>query len=62
MFSELLLLSVYQFPLNSQEEGTETKKMFVLRFYGPVNSMESCQARPVYLTTLLLGRLSPQRG
>ena len=33
--------------------------LFVLKFYGPVNSMCSCQARSVYLTTRLLGRLSP---
>ena len=33
--------------------------LFVLRFYGPVNPMGSCQARSVYLTTHLLGRLSP---
>ena len=32
---------------------------FVLRFYGPVNPMGSCRARSVYLTTHLLGRLSP---
>ena len=31
--------------------------LFVLRFYGPVNPMGSCQARSVYLTTHLLGRL-----
>ena len=31
----------------------------VLRFYGPVNQMGSCRARSVYLTTCLLGRLSP---
>ena len=31
----------------------------VLRFYGPVNPMGSCRARSVYLTTRLLGRLSP---
>ena len=36
--------------------------LFVLRFYGPVNPMGSCQARSVYLTTRLLGRLSPLRG
>ena len=36
--------------------------LFVLRFYGPVNPMGSCQARSVYLTTRLLGRLSPQSG
>ena len=33
--------------------------LFVLRFYGPVNPMESCRARSVYLATRLLGRLSP---
>ena len=33
--------------------------LFVLRFYGPVNPMESCRARSVYLTTHLLRRLSP---
>ena len=36
--------------------------LFVLRFYGPVNPMWSCRARSVYLTTRLLGRLSPQSG
>ena len=36
--------------------------VFVLRFYGPVNPMGSCQARSVYLTTRLLGRLSPLSG
>ena len=36
--------------------------LFVLMFYGPVNPMGSCQARSVYLTTLLLGRLSPLSG
>ena len=36
--------------------------LFVLRFNDPVNPMESCQARSVYLTTLLLGRHSPQSG
>ena len=36
--------------------------LFVLRFYGPVNSMGSYRARSVYLTTLLLGRLSPLSG
>ena len=30
--------------------------------YGPVNPMGSCQGRSVYLTTLLLGRLSPLSG
>ena len=36
--------------------------MFVLRFYGPVNPMGSCRAWSVYLTTRLLGRLSPLSG
>ena len=36
--------------------------LFVLRFYGPVNPMGSCQAQSVYLTTCLLGRLSPLSG
>ena len=36
--------------------------LFVLRFYGPVSPMGSCQARSVYLTTGLLGRLSPLSG
>ena len=48
--------------------GLENKVMlcyvclFVLRFYGPVNPMRSCRARSVYLTTRLLGRLSPLSG
>ena len=33
--------------------------LFVLRFYSPVNPMGSCRAWSVYLTTHLLGRLSP---
>ena len=36
--------------------------LFVLRFYGPVNPTGSCRARSVYLTTPLLGRLSPLSG
>ena len=35
MFSELLLLNVYQFPLNSQEEGTETKKNVCVEVLRP---------------------------
>ena len=35
---------------------------FVLRSYGPVNPMGSCRERSVYLTTRLLGRLSPLSG
>ena len=36
--------------------------LFVSRFYGPVNPIGSCRARSVYLTTHLLGRLSPLSG
>ena len=36
--------------------------LFVMRFYGPVNPMGSCRARSVYLTTRLLGKLSPLSG
>ena len=36
--------------------------LFVLRFYGPVNPVGSCRARSVYITTRLLGRLSPLSG
>ena len=38
------------------------ERLFVLRFYGPVNRIGSCRARSVYLTTRLLGRLSPLSG
>ena len=33
----------------------------MLRFYGPVNPMVSCQAQSVYLTTLLLDRLKSSK-
>ena len=46
---------------NSTQDG-DTPAMFVLRFYGPVNPLGSCRARSVYLTTRLLGRLSPLSG
>ena len=36
--------------------------LFVLRFYGPVNPMRSCRVPSVYLTSLLLGRLSSLSG
>ena len=55
-------LLAYQFP---DLEGFQSCQLahqldlFVLRFYGPVNPMGSCRARSVYLTTRLLGRLSP---
>ena len=37
-------------------------ELFVLRFYGPVNPMGSCRVRSVYLTTRLVGSLSPLSG
>ena len=53
-FASLNYKSVYKQVLN--------KFLSVLRFYGPVNPMGSCRARSVYLTTRLLGRLSPLSG
>ena len=51
---------------NTQMENVLTKGLlvclFVLRFYGQVNPMESCRALSVYLTTLILSRLSPFSG
>ena len=47
---------------NSVESVDTDQILFVLRFYGPVNPMGSCRARSVYLTTRLLGRLSPLSG
>ena len=44
-------------PMGHDERGQFC--LFVLRFYGPINPMGPCRARSVYLTTLLLGRLSP---
>ena len=46
----------------SSPRKREKRDLFVLRFYGPVNPMGSCRARSVYLTTRLLGRLSPLSG
>ena len=48
--------------LSSAENAQRVVILFVLRFYGPVNPMGSCRARSVYLTTHLLGRLSPLSG
>ena len=45
-----------------QMEESESFGLFMLRFYGPVNPMASCRARSIYLTTRLLGRLSPLSG
>ena len=41
----------------------KNRSLFVcVEFYGPVNPIRSCRARSVYLTTRLLGRLSPLSG
>ena len=48
--------------IRRQEVMAPIKILFVLMFYGPVNPMGSCRARSVYLTTRLLGRLSPLSG
>ena len=39
-----------------------TKICFVLRFYSAVSPVGSCRAQSLYLTTYLLGRLSPPSG
>ena len=36
--------------------------LFVLSFYGQVNPLGSCRAQSMYLTKLLLDRLSPPSG
>ena len=41
------------------DQMSHSVTLFVLRFYSPVNPMGSCREQSVYLTTLLLGRLSP---
>ena len=43
-------------------DSTLTYCLFVLRFYGEVNPMGSGRARSDYLTTRLLGMLSPLSG
>ena len=50
--------------IHGKEKGNVLSQvcLFVLRFYGPVNPMGLCQARSFYLTTRLLGRLSPLSG
>ena len=55
---------LFQIPeKEKRKKNHETKGfLFVLRFYGLVNPMGSCRARSVYLTTRLLGRLSPLSG
>ena len=49
-------------PRAFQRKSGDIVCLFVLKFYGPVNPIGSCQAWSVYLTTRLLGRLSPLNG
>ena len=60
----LLILSIfYIYDIHYYKMTRKSKKVLVvLRFYGPVNPMGSCRARSVYLTTSLMGRLSPLSG
>ena len=55
-------MNVSQKASNCAALGDCGRFLFVLRFYGPVNPMGSCRANSVYLTTHLLGRLSPLSG
>ena len=55
--SDIIYENILVFNLHT--EKWQSLCLFVLRFYGPVNPMGSCRARSVYLTTHLLGRLSP---
>ena len=57
----LIFIFTFQF-IHPSFVSVLPKRKFVLRFYGPVNPMGSCRARSVYLTTGLLGRLSPLSG
>ena len=64
LFSYLFFFSTQfrKISLRYKKIGYNINVLFVLRFYGPVNPMGSCRARSVYLTTHLLGRLSPLSG
>ena len=63
LFNDICLSSrVICFPIYLDSDPLMASCLFVLRFYGPVNPMGSCRARSVYLTTRLLGRLSPLSG
>ena len=63
-------MSDYLLPVGCQTQGEEYIKFYAVMIrgiylfvlYGPVNPMGSCRARSVYLTTRLLGRLSPLSG
>ena len=65
-FDRFALVWICRFPLPLPLGVWEGLRLVIvaclLRFYGPVNPMRSCRARSVYLTTRLLGRLSPLSG
>ena len=46
----------------SAELAQRAVKFVCVEVFDPVNPMGSCRARSVYLTTRLLGRLSPLSG
>ena len=52
---------IYRWLSLSSEASVEVtvEVLFVLRFYRPINPVGSCRVQSVYLTTLLLDRLSP---
>ena len=63
VISQEMIDHVERLVLNNRRiKVAELASDFVLRFYGPVNPVGSCRARSVYLTTHLLGRLSPLCG
>ena len=51
-----------EFVVSINENQDELPTFVCVEVYSSVNPMGSCRARSVYLTTLLLGRLSPLSG
>ena len=47
------------FPRDVERTVVKSTSLGLFVFYGPVKPMGSCRALSVYLTTRLLGRLSP---
>ena len=62
IISRVLNIVLDRYEKKSRLKNALFKCLSVLRFYGPVNPIGSCRARSVYLTTRLLGRLSPLSG
>ena len=58
----LVCLLTYFPSIDADNNCEKSGDLFVLRFYGPVNPLGSYRTRSVYLTTLLLIRLSPLSG